>query len=200
MAKFNPFSKFNSLIVVTGMPGAGKTTLAYKLSERFDIACLSLDTYKEVASSKYGFNGKFERDLIFELAKSLFKADVLVNVSLGLSLIVESAFMEEWQEFFDHIVDYYNYDIIVVDCNSKSFEEVWDNRVKRDTSDERSKCLTSIEFADDTCIRKDPYLLSDEHKQNSSRLYHASYFNRINGDYHIRDNEVYEEFLNVDIT
>lgn len=200
MSIFNPFNKFNCLIVVTGLPGAGKTTLTYNMSKVFDIACLSLDEYKESESIKHGFNNKFERDIVFTLAKQSFKIDILNNVRLGLSLIIESAFSKEWQDFFDYIVEVYNYDLIVVDCTSRNFDDIWDSRVKRDLSDDRLQSLISEKFKDGKCIKRDTFLLSDAHKSLSKTQYDNGWFNSIQGDYHITDEIVYKEFLNVDIT
>lgn len=197
MSKFDVFSRQKHLIVITGMSGTGKTSLAKKLSDTFDIPYLSLNYYKSEASRKYGFSGYYEKDMIFDIAKLKFRTDIIANVSLGTPLIIEASFEDDWQKLLNYVAEKYKYKISIINCNTKTFEEVWDNITAINKENDYN---VAIEFINGRCAKIDSYYMTDEYKNLYEQLYRESYFNKLVGDFDFSDSEIYEAFLNVDIT
>lgn len=99
----------SKLIIVCGLPGSGKTTLAEKLSEKSKIVCLHKDSIKESLYDVLGLEtledsrdiGKKSIELLYKLAEE--------QLSRGLDLMIEAPFrfeedyaiFENWKEKFD---------------------------------------------------------------------------------------------------
>jgi predicted kinase len=80
------------LIIVNGLPGVGKTTIAKPLSEKLGVPLIAKDTIKEFLFDELGVRdrawsstlGKASSDFLYELA------DIVLTD--GQSIMVESAF------------------------------------------------------------------------------------------------------------
>lgn len=98
----------NKLIIICGLPGTGKTTLANELSKKLKIFCLHKDTVKESLYSSLQMStlenskeiGWPSVKIILDLARE--------NLKLGMDVILESTFnfyedvhiFKEWEEEF----------------------------------------------------------------------------------------------------
>ncbi len=113
-----PINRQPQCLIITGRPGAGKTTLASQLSKIVRMPLISRDEIKE------GYVRTFDRphnelpsetnrivtDLFFETARSLLKAQV--------SLILEAAFQHKlWAEFIPTVTDFSRPRIIICDVD-----------------------------------------------------------------------------------
>jgi predicted kinase len=84
------------VLVITGPPASGKTTLGVQLAERLGLAFLSKDLFKETLFDELGWSDRaWSRRLAGASLALMFRiAGVLVDT--GVSVAVESNFYPEW--------------------------------------------------------------------------------------------------------
>lgn len=103
----------SKVIIVCGLPGSGKTTLAKELSKQFGIVCLHKDSIKEKLYELLGYStlehsrhsGFYAIQLILALAEE--------QIANGMDVMVESPFnhednvklFHEWKEKYP--IDFY---------------------------------------------------------------------------------------------
>lgn len=95
---------------------------------------------------------------------------------------MEYPFAVKWQPFFDYIRDEYGYRLVVVNCNSRNFEDIWRNKIYRDfNTDIRHPALESDMF-----LGKDNWSsnveCSDDYKNKLHDMFINNYYNSIKGD------------------
>lgn len=135
------------LYVVSGISASGKTTLAKRISEKLNCKLFSLDSYKEQLYELYGFISEQERLILWNMAKYKFQAEITTTIRNGESVIVEYPFDTSWQEFFNYLSKIYSYTLVIVNCNTRSFEDIWNSRVERDSNNSiRPLCLTARSY------------------------------------------------------
>ncbi|NLC30789.1 MAG: ATP-binding protein [Candidatus Moranbacteria bacterium] len=131
------------LIIVCGLPGAGKTTLARKLSEKLKVFCLHKDSVKESFydsmkmstledSKKLGYPSV---KVILDLAEE--------NLARGIDVILESPFtFSEDGEIFEKWRKKYDLEIfsIILEISENERKERMTNR-ERDKSHHDEKRL-----------------------------------------------------------
>jgi predicted kinase len=83
-----------ALIVVTGQPGAGKTTLAHALARAIPCPAICRDEIKEGLVSTDGDAGNPGRDLQREATDAFFDA-LAVLTGRGVSVVAEAAFQHK---------------------------------------------------------------------------------------------------------
>lgn len=180
----------SSLIIITGMAGSGKTTLANKIVEKYKYLLLSMDDYKVELYEKYGFINEVERKRLWNLAKETFCAEIIFYMRQRKTIIVEYPFDETWQDFFDLITKQYQYKSIVIKCDSREFDDIWTSRVKRDLeSNKRPKCLTASKYIKDVLYESNNKL-SDENREKKRRAYKENKYTSIKGDIIISDKDI----------
>lgn len=97
------------LIIVTGLPASGKTTLAKKVGKHFRMPCICKDELKEILFDKLGWS---DREWSKKLGAATFPLiDYILEEELknGRSLVVECNFkpeydnprFQEWQRRYD---------------------------------------------------------------------------------------------------
>jgi predicted kinase len=98
-----------NLILVLGMPGSGKTTLAKKLAEELRLPLISKDDIKVMLFDVYGWKDREWSKLAGQASYSTMDYVIEEQLRAGHSLIVESPFNPElanakfrkWQEAYD---------------------------------------------------------------------------------------------------
>lgn len=178
------------LIIVTGMAASGKSTLANKISKEYKYPLLSMDDYKVDTYEKYGFVSELERNNLYNLAKETFCADIISYMRKGLTIIIEYPFDISWQSFFDYIIDQYKYKSIIINCNTRDFEDIWNSRVKRDSECiNRSKCLTASKYIKDILYESNNKL-NDTYKEIKRKEYKDNKYTSISGNISISDRDI----------
>lgn len=181
----------SSLIIVTGVSASGKSTLANKISEEYKYPLLSMDDYKIKSYEKYGFISEFERKNLWNLAKKMFCADIISYVRKRQTIIIEYPFDVSWQSFFDYITKQYKYKTIIINCNSRNFDDIWNSRLKRDLDyTNRSKCLTASKYIKDTLYEPNEKL-NNNYKEIKKKEYENNKYTSIFGNIVISDRELF---------
>lgn len=129
------------LVVISGISGCGKTTLAKKLAARHNIYLLSVDVCKAELGTQYGFLTDFEKKIFNNTAEEHFKLQCITQMRTQESVIVEYPFSSDWQAFFTECAKSYGYRLIVINLVSKDFKRVYNARVERDKQTDRPKVL-----------------------------------------------------------
>lgn len=105
------------LIIVTGMPGTGKTTLSESLSNQYKLPLISKDSLKERIFDTLGWSDKAWSLKVSSASHRIM--DYLVDEQLksGQSVIVESNFKREIDSLrFNGIKSKHNCNIIQILC------------------------------------------------------------------------------------
>lgn len=107
----------NSLIIITGLPGTGKTTLGKKLAKDLGIPFISKDNFKEILFDVFGWQdrewskkiGGASYDLMYHVAESILES--------GKPLIVETNFNPKFanQKFLE-LKEKYDLALVQVRC------------------------------------------------------------------------------------
>jgi predicted kinase len=80
------------LIIVTGRPGAGKTTLAKWLAQELQIPFISKDSIREVLFERLGWNDRAWAQLLGRATVDLMFYFAQMQLEVGHSLILDNAF------------------------------------------------------------------------------------------------------------
>ncbi|MBM3127820.1 MAG: ATP-binding protein [Chloroflexi bacterium] len=84
------------LILVTGAPGAGKTTLARRIAQEFRIPLIAKDDIKESLFDSLGWKDRAWSQQLGRATMRLLFYFVGAQLAAGCSCIVESNFRAEW--------------------------------------------------------------------------------------------------------
>lgn len=129
-------SGMSTLWVVSGMFGSGRTKLAEKIKLKVracDIPAIvvSVDQTSYSLYEKYGFSDREEKENLKKVSEGLFKAKIVQCMrDRLLDVVVEGEFTEEWISFFEGIRKKYKKRVVVVNCNTADFDDVWGGRME----------------------------------------------------------------------
>jgi predicted kinase len=113
--------KKSKLVIICGLPGSGKTTLARELSKKINIPCLHKDSIKESLYDIFKMKtledsksiGKKSVDLLFDLTEE--------QLERGLDLMIEAPFnFSEDYNLFEKWQTKYNLNLYSVICSIPS--------------------------------------------------------------------------------
>ena len=125
------------LIVVAGPPCTGKTALAEKIAEKFNLLMLYKDGIKETLMDSLGAENKEEsREIGIATYKVLYHLFEAVMYT-GNSLVIESNFYAEYDsEKLDSLVRKFRYTAVQIQCLTES-EVLFERYMKRANSGAR---------------------------------------------------------------
>lgn len=128
----------HKLIIITGISGTGKTTLAKMLHEKINISTLlSYDILSENIYDIVGFRNKKEKKSLQSLNIELYKK--LIRECMKRKdevIILERPFKKEWIDFFDNLSKQYAYEIYTINVFAKNFNLIWKRLLQREKSKE----------------------------------------------------------------
>lgn len=178
------------LYIISGISASGKTTLAKTMQEKLNCKLFSLDLYKEQVYEEYGFKNEIERITLWNMAKYKFQAEITTIARNQENIIVEYPFDVTWQEFFNYLSDKYNYILVIVNCMTRNFDDIWKSRVERDCNqDLRPLCLTAKAYIKNELYESNDKI-NDNYKTKKGLEYFESKYTSLDGDYIISDGEM----------
>ena len=86
--------KMMNLILITGIPGSGKTTISQKLSRELRIKRISKDEFKLDYYEKYGFASNEEKHELDKLAEEQVYQEIVCRAQSGTDLIVDKWYVD----------------------------------------------------------------------------------------------------------
>ena len=125
-------------ILVTGIPAAGKSTIARKLSKELDIPMFSKDDIKEIMFDDVGFRSREEKVALGVAAMNIMYYAAEQFMQLGKPFILENNFEFSSKEGLFRILNKYSYKAITVTLTG-DYEKIYERYAIRNNSPERHR-------------------------------------------------------------
>jgi predicted kinase len=126
-----------TLIIISGHPGTGKTTLSKKISDKFGLPLVSMDAIKEQMWDTMGHEFDFEfSDKVGKTAFELTFHFIEASLSKGVFLVAEAHFSPIMNnERFNKLKEKYNAKILQIhcDCETEALQKRFKERMKKDS-------------------------------------------------------------------
>lgn len=94
-----------TLILVSGVPASGKSTMAAYLSEKLDIPMYSKDRIKELLYDTVGFEGRAQKVKLGVAAMEILYDIARVSLRRGQSVILENNFENASRDGLERLID-----------------------------------------------------------------------------------------------
>lgn len=182
------------LFIVTGINGSGKTTLAKALSEKLGLEVMTINALREHYYDKYCFEALDERKTLDALAEAHFRADLTRFMRCDVQLVVDHPFSKRWDKFFRNLCSRYGYQMIVINCNTRDFEEIWEKSLEREKTGNRHPAHRCKSYQNKD---RGDYILDtdiDFLKTDEKMKYGMGYYTQMTGDKTYSDEEAVKVF------
>ena len=125
-------------ILVTGIPAAGKSTMAEMISERLTLPVISKDTVKELLFDNVGFQSREEKvklgvasmEIMYYVAGQLMKA--------GQSFILENNFEYSSKQGIKNLLEKYQYSALTITLTG-DYKVIYKRFLERESSPDRHR-------------------------------------------------------------
>lgn len=145
---YNDSPRSRKLVLITGVPGSGKTTLIKNILKTREGIYLQVDDIKD------GLFGDKDRDsqdyLIFKPSVHKITNNIIkTNIEIGHTVFVENTFHDEviyldWWKRFNNIIESKN--IFIIRCIVSSSKALFDRLKLRNLKRDQSKIYNSSSF------------------------------------------------------
>ena len=124
-------------ILVTGIPAAGKSTMAEAMSKRFKLPVISKDAIKELLFDNVGFQSRAEKvNLgIASMEIMYYVADQLMGA--GQSFILENNF-ESSEHGIKNLLEKYQYSVLTITLTG-DYKMIYQRFLERESSPDRHR-------------------------------------------------------------
>ena len=142
------------LLVITGQPASGKSTLAHLLSKELKCPLISRDELKEGYINTLGaHHNSADNQSALHIYNTFFEVINLL-ISKGISIIIEAAFQDKlWKPQLSNLANKAEIKIII--CNTPSAKKRSINRLQSDPSRDK--------FHGDNSVKERGGLLTDSY-------------------------------------
>ena len=125
-------------ILVTGIPAAGKSTMAEAMSERLKLPVISKDTIKELLFDNVGFQSRAEKvnlgiasmEIMYYVAGQLMKA--------GQPFILENNFEYSSEQGMKNLLEKYQYSALTITLTG-DYKVIYQRFLERESSPDRHR-------------------------------------------------------------
>jgi len=124
-----------SIILVTGAPGTGKTTIAKKISKELELPLLTRDDIKALILDNLGRGGREWSKKVGQLSYRFMDYVIQRYLELQLPFIVESAFNPRYEnDKFREWQAQYNFNSVQIFCyaDNETVVRRWSARASKD--------------------------------------------------------------------
>ena len=125
-------------ILVTGIPAAGKSTMAKVVSEKLKLPVISKDTIKELLFDNVGFQSRTEKvklgiasmEIMYYVASQLMKA--------GQPFILENNFEYSSEQGMKSLLEKYQYSVLTITLTG-DYKVIYQRFLERENSPDRHR-------------------------------------------------------------
>ena len=125
-------------ILVTGIPAAGKSTMAKVVSEKLKLPVISKDTVKELLFDNVGFQSRTEKvklgiasmEIMYYVASQLMKA--------GQPFILENNFEYSSEQGMKSLLEKYQYSVLTITLTG-DYKVIYQRFLERENSPDRHR-------------------------------------------------------------
>ena len=125
-------------ILVTGIPAAGKSTMAEAISERLKLPVISKDAVKELLFDNVGFQSREEKvklgiagmEIMYYVAGQLMKT--------GQSFILENNFEYSSEQGIKNLLEKYQYSVLTITLTG-DYKVIYQRFLERESSPDRHR-------------------------------------------------------------
>ena len=125
-------------ILVTGIPAAGKSTMAETISERLKLPVISKDAVKELLFDNVGFQSREEKvnlgiasmEIMYYVAGQLMKA--------GQSFILENNFEYSSEQGIKNLLEKYQYSVLTITLTG-DYKVIYRRFLERESTPDRHR-------------------------------------------------------------